>query len=283
LFQSLEPDIFSIKLKVENHNKKAAYYQHIPIKFLNPFSLENINRFVFLLLLIIFGLTVLAQDPKENSSTLLKGQILNLEDEMPVVKATISNQRTKETATADMEGRFTINALNSDSLEISALGFSKQTISIPASYSNLNLLIIYASSLRFLIPDVNVNGSYQKPTLKVGKIEVSPYFRNEIMKEKPAEEKTSQNQISFLKIPLYGKEQPNRNTRDALKTDKQWASVSRIYSVGLVRELTGLNATEADNFMMYINSKQLFNKMKTKEDVSFIILEQFKAYREEGH
>jgi hypothetical protein len=268
---------------VENHNKKATYYQHISIVFLNPFSQENVNRFVFLLLLIISGLTVLAQYPKENSLTLLKGQILNLEDEMPVVKAIISNQRTRETVTADMEGRFTINALNTDSLEISALGFSKQTISIPSNYSNLNLLIIYASTYRFLIPDVNVNGSYQKPTLTVGKIEVSPYFRNEIMKEKPAEEKASQNQITFLKIPLLGKEQPNHNTRDALKADKQWASVSKIYTAELVRELTGLNATEADHFMMYINSKHLFSKMTTKEDVSFIIFEQFKAYREEGH
>ena len=182
-----------------------------------------------------------------------------------------------------MEGRFTINALNTDSLEISALGFSKQTVSIPSNYSNLNLLIIYASTYRFLIPDVNVNGNYQKPTLKVGKIEVSPYFQNEIMKEKPAEEKASQNQISFVRIPLYGKEQPNHNTRDAMNADRQWASVSKIYTVELVRELTGLNATEADNFMMYINNKHLFNKMTTKENASFIILEQYQAYRKEVH
>lgn len=240
-------------------------------------------RFAFVLLLFINGSPVFAQNPDENSLTLLKGQILNLEDEMPVVKATISNQRTKQTVTADIEGRFTINALNTDSLEISALGFSKQTIPIPSNYSNLNLLIIYASSQRFLLPDVYINGNYQKPNLKVGKIEVSPYFRNEIMEEKPAEEKASQNQITFLKIPLFGKEQPNRNTRDALNADKQWASVSKIYTAELVRELTGLNPTEADNFMMYMNGKQLFKQMTTKENARFIILQQFNEYRNEGH
>jgi hypothetical protein len=34
---------------------------------------------------------------------------------------------------------------------------------------------------------------------------VSPYFRNEIMKEKPASEKVYDNQISLLSIPLGGK------------------------------------------------------------------------------
>jgi hypothetical protein len=206
-----------------------------------------------------------------------------MEDETPVSKAIVSNQRTKETVTADMKGYFTINALNTDSLEISALGFSKQTISIPSNYSNSNILIIYASIFRFLLPDVNVNGSYQKPILKVEKIEVSPYFRNEFMEEKPAEEKAYQNQISFLKVPLYGKEQPSRKSRNSLKADKQWAAVSKIYNIELVKELTGLNPTEADIFMMFLNSKQLFNKMTTKENASFIILEQFTIYRKAGH
>jgi hypothetical protein len=268
---------------VENPNKKAVYHQYSSVYSMSQFSQNKIYRFVFVLFLIIYGSPVFAQKQIENSSALLKGQVLNLEDKTPVIKATISNQRTKETVTADVEGRFTINAFNTDSLEINALGFSKQTVPIPSNYINSSILIIYASTFRFLIPDVNINGNYQKPTLKVGKIDVSPYFRNEIMKEKPAEEKASQNQISFLKIPLYGKEQPNRNMRDATKADKQWASVSKIYTIELVRELTGLNATEADNFMMYMNGKQLFNKMTTKENASFIILEQFMAYQKEGH
>ena len=268
---------------MENPNKKTVYHRHFSIEFLNPFSQENMCRLAFVLLLITIGSSVFAQNPDENSLTLLKGQILNLEDELPVVKAIVTNQRTKETVTADLDGRFAINALNTDSLEISALGFGKQTIPIPSNYSNLNLLIIYASTQRFLLPDVYINGNYQKPNLKVGKIEVSPYFRNEIMEEKPAEEKASQNQISFLKIPLFGKEKLDRNMRDALNSDKQWASVSKIYTVGLVRELTGLNVTEADNFMMYMNSKRLFTQMTTKENASFIIRDQFREYRKDGH
>lgn len=281
--QSIEHITFLISLQVENTNKEAVYHQHFSVEYLNLFSQQKVFQFLMALMLLIYGSPVFAQKADENSPKLLKGQIMNLEDETPVANAIVSNQRTKETVTADLKGQFSINALNTDSLEISALGFSKQTISIPSNYSHSNILIIYASTLRFLLPDVNITGNYQKPILKVEKIEVSPYFRNEFMREKPAEEKAYQNQISFLKIPLYGKEQPGRKSRNVLKADKKWAAVSKIYNIELVKELTGLNSTEADMFMMFLNSKQLFNKITTKEDASFIILEQFSAYQKEGH
>ena len=275
--------MFLINLQVKNTIKIAVNHQHFSMEYLSQFSQEKVCLFILSLFLIINGSPVFAQNADENSQKFLNGQILNMEDETPVAKAIVSNQRTKETVTANLEGHFIINAEDTDSLEISALGFSKQTISIPSNYSNSNILIIYASTLRFLLPDVNITGNYQKPILKVEKIEVSPYFRNEFMREKPAEEKAYQNQISFLKIPLYGKEQPSRKSRNVLKADKKWATVSKIYNVELVRELTGLNSTEADIFMMFLNSKQLFNKMTTKENASFIILEQFTIYRKERH
>jgi len=268
---------------VENANKKTVYHQHFSMESLNQFSQEKVCLFVFVLLLIVSGSPAFSQKPDVNYQPLLKGQVLNLEDETPVVNAVVSNQRTKETVTADLEGRFVLNALITDSLELSSLGFSKQTIAIPASYSVSDILVIHIRPLSFLLPDVRINGNYQKPILKVEKIKVSPYFRKEFMQEKPAEEKAYQNQISLLKIPLYGKEQPSRKSRDVLKADKQWAAVSKIYNVERVKELTGLNATEADNFMMFMNGKHLFNKMTTKENASFIILEQFTLYKKEGH
>jgi len=275
--------MFLISLQVKNFNKIAIYHQYFSTKSLNQFSQKKVYRFVFVLLLIICSTTAFSQKPDGNYQPLLKGQVLNMEDEAPVINAVVSNQRTKETVTADLEGRFVINALITDSLELSSLGFSKQTIAIPASYSVTDILIIHIRPLSFLLPDVRINGNYQKPILKVEKIDVSPYFRNEFMQEKPAEEKAYQNQISLLKVPLYGKEQPSRKSRNVMKADKQWAAVSKIYNVELVRELTGLNTTEADNFMMFMNSKQLFSKMTTKENASFIILEQFSLYKKEGH
>ena len=275
--------MFLISLQVKNFNKIAIYHQYFSKESLNQFSQKKVYRIVFVLLLIFCSTTAFSQKPDRNYQPLLKGQVLNMEDEAPVVNAVVSNQRTKETVTADLEGRFAINALITDSLELSSLGFSKQTIAIPASYSVTDVLIIHIRPLSFLLPDVRIKGNYQKPILKVENIKVSPYFRNDFMKEKPAEEKAYQNQISLLKVPLYGKEQPSRKSRNVMKADKQWAAVSKIYNIELVRELTGLNVTEADNFMMFMNSKKLFSKMTTKDNASFIILEQFSLYKKEGH
>jgi hypothetical protein len=275
--------MFLINHQVENTNKKAVYQRRFSMESLRPFSRKKVCQFGFVLLLIIYGAPVFSQKSDENSPPLLKGQILSLGDESPVVKAIVTNQRTKETITADLEGRFAINALITDSLEFSSLGFSRQTISIPASYSVSDILIVHIRPLSFLLPDVSINGNYQKPILKIGKIEVSPYFRNEFMQEKPAEEKAYQNQIRFLKIPLYGKEKPSHKSRNSLKADKQWAAISKIYNVELVRMLTGLNTTEADDFMMFLNSKKLITETTTKENASFIILEQFKIYKKDGH
>ena len=277
--------MFPINLQATSTSQKAAYYQHsISIRPSSIcFPVRVIYKFAFVLLFIIHGSPAFPQKPDENNQPLLKGLVLSLEDETPVVKAIVANQRTKVTVSADLEGRFEISALNTDSLEVSSLGFCKLTVPVPSGFSNSNVLIIYARPIRFLLPDVSISGNYKQPNFKVEKIEVSPYFRNEIMREKPAEEKAYQNQISFLKVHLGRKEQPERRTVQAMKTEKQWATASKIYNKELVRALTGLNDTEADNFMMYLNSKKLFNKMKTKEYASYIILEQFKLYRKEGH
>jgi len=206
-----------------------------------------------------------------------------MEDQMPVANAIVTNQRTKFTVNANQEGQFEIDALNTDSLEVSSLGYSKEIIPIPSDYTDSDILIVYARPIRYLLPDVSVKGNSLKLNLKVEDIKISPYFRNDIMREKPAQEKAFQNQISILKIPLHGKSQPDRKTQGAKKADNQWAVVSKIYNIELVRELTGLNAAETDRFMMYLNSKKTFDQTITKEYASYIILEQFKLYRKEGH
>jgi hypothetical protein len=271
-------------LKAEYTSKDADHPQYfLSVDSMNPLCPESVCKFVCAVLLILHGSTVFSQKLDKSDTPLLKGQVLNMEDQLPVTNAIVTNQRTKFTVYANQEGQFEINALNTDSLEISSLGYSKEVIPIPSDYSNSDILIVYARPIRYLLPDVGVKGNSLNLNLKVENIKISPYFRNDIMKEKPAQEKVFQNQISFLKIPLHGKNQPDRNTNLAQNADNQWALVSKIYNIELVRELTGLNATETDRFMMYLNSKKTFDKTITKEYASYIILEQFKQYRKEGH
>lgn len=261
---------------------KTEDYRNYPLKP-HPFSFRAVCKAIIVMALALYAITGMAQKPVENFVPLVKGQIFNIEDGSQVAFAVVTNHRTKASVSANAYGIFEINALVTDSLEISSLGFQKETVAIPAIYNVSDILTLYARPLSFLIPDINV--TVKKEQLKIDKENriTSPYFRNEIMKEKPVSEKAYDNQLSLLTISFGGKERAKQKVREAEEKDQQWASLSRIYNKDLVVALTNLNNTEADNFMMYLNSKNLAKRMTTKQNATYTILQQFKIYKEEGH
>lgn len=248
-------------------------------------SLFRITFKALIIIALIADVSVgLAQKKEEKPVPVVNGQIFNIEDGTPVAFAVVTNHRTKESVSANLNGIFTINATITDSLEISSLGFQKETIEIPSVYNVAEVLTLYARPLSFLIPDINV--TVKKEQMKIDKENriVSPYFRNEIMKEKPASEKVYDNQISLLSIPLGGKkDRAKLKVQTAEENDRQWATLSMVYNKELVVALTNLNNTEADNFMMYLNGKNLAKRMTTKQNATYTILQQFKIYKSEGH
>jgi hypothetical protein len=267
----------NLKLSESQIRKSWAF------EILSRISLKLVRIVLFVMFLSFRGLGTQAQQTKQTYLPFINGQVLNQEDDMPVAKALITNIRTKTTVSADILGRFSISALITDSLEISSLGFLKQRVAIPSIYSVTDILTIYARPISFLLPDVRIKGKYEKLGIKQEKQYVSPYLRNQIMKEKPMQEKAFDNQISFLKLSLGGTEKPNRALLKVMEDEKQWSRLSRIYNKEQVEKLTGLNNVEADNFMMYMNNKKLYSRMSTKENATYIILEQFKIYKSEGH
>lgn len=246
-------------------------------------------RIVFFtfLLLLTSQLAWAQTDDVDPMPIKLKGQVLNLEDEMPVPNAIIMNMRTKLTISTDLQGRFTMDALNIDSLQITSLGYAKSVAHIPANYNEMNILIIYAKPIRFSLPDVNVKGAQKKvnmegvPGGKENKI--APELRGDAYDKKPPVIAAIVNPASFLQYHLGKSEKEKRETRKAIVTEKHWEIISEYYNKKMVQDLTGLNNTEADYFMMYINGKGLLNEMRTEYDVRNIIKEQFKLYRAEGH
>lgn len=249
--------------------------------------LSSLLKFGRELLLIAFiaanTFNVLAQKTEESFTPLIKGQVFSMEDGAQVSFAVITNHRTKESVTANVYGIFEINARLSDSLEISSLGFQKETVAIPSIYNVSDVLSLYARPLSFLIPDINV--TVKKEQLKIDKENriVSPYFRNDMMKQKPASEKAFDNQLSLLTISLGGKERAKRKVQEAAEKDKQWETLSKVYNKDLIMALTNLNNTEADNFMMYLNGKNLSQRMTTRKNATYTILQQYKIYKDEGH
>lgn len=217
----------------------------------------------------------------------LKGQVLSIEDESPVPFAFVMNFRTKVGVTTDEQGRFMMDMLNVDSLEISSLGFSKTTAKIPANYNEMNVLILYAKPVRFAIQEVKVQGEQQKVNMEgvppAKKVDIDPQLRGDAYNEKPPVLAAFFNPASFLQYYISKSEREKRETRQAILTEKKWEVLSQIYKKELVMKLTGLNDEGADKLMLYINSKGLLSYMSTEYDVRATILEQYKLFKAEGH
>ena len=236
----------------------------------------------------LFPFFLFSQEPEEIDPMpiRLKGQILNLEDELPVPFATVLNFRTHGSVVADDQGRFTIEMMNIDSLSISCLGFSKTTARVPVNYSEMNVLIIYAKPVRFSLKETKIQGEKQNVNLDglppSKKVDIDPALRGDAYNNKPPIIAAFFNPASYLQYYLSKSERDKRETRKAILTEQQWAELSVYYNKKLVMELTGLNDVQADWFMMYINGKGLLDQMKSEYDARAIIREQFKIYKEEG-
>jgi len=243
----------------------------------------------FILCLFLFPFSLFSQETEEIDPMpiRLKGQVLNLEDELPVPFATVLNFRTHGSVIADDQGRFTIEMMNIDSLSISSLGFSKTTARVPANYSEINVLIIYAKPVRFSLQETKIQGEKQKVNLDglppSKKVDIDPALRGDAYNKRPPVIAAFFNPASYLQYYLSKSERDKRETRKAILTEKQWNDISEYYNKKLVMELTGLNETQADWFMMYINGKDLLTQMKSEYDARAIITEQFKIYKAEGH
>ena len=233
--------------------------------------------------------TAFSQQPDEIDPmpVKVKGQVLNLEDETPVSNAIVMNMRTKTTISADLQGRFLMDALNIDSISVSSLGYTKGVTHIPANYNEMNVLIVYMKPVRFSIPDVNVHGEQKKVNMDgvpLGKKnDIAPELRGDAYDKKPPVIAALITPASFLQYHLSKSEKEKRETRKAILSEKQWDVISKFYNKELVMKLTGLNNAQADYFMMYINKKELLGQMTNEYAVRDIIKEQFKLYTAEGH
>lgn len=270
-------EVDSYKEKYRFNYYMLMYFYHLVVRIILLFGL----------LLGVFQLFAQEADEIDPMPIKLKGQVLNLGDEMPVPFAFVLNYRTHSGVTTNDQGRFTMEMLNIDSLEISSLGFSKTTVRVPANYNEMNVLILYAKPIRFALPEVKVQGEKLKvnmdgvPTAK--KMDIDPRLRGDSYNKKPPVLAAVFNPVSFVQYYASKREREKRETRRAILTEKHWEILSQYYNKELVMELTGLNETQADEFMFYFNNKEVLNHTSTEYDVRNAIKEQYNIYRQEGH
>lgn len=246
-------------------------------------------KLILLLILLLGAFQLLAQEEEEIDPMpiRLKGQVLNLDDEMPVPYASVINYRTHTRVVTNEQGYFTADVLNIDSLEISSMGFTKTVVRIPVHHNEMNVLIIYAKPVRFALPEVSVKGEQQKVNMDgvpMGKkLNIDPELRGDAYQKKPSVLAAIFSPASFLQYYTSKREKEKRETRQAIITEKKWESLSQYYNKELVMELTGLSEFQVDSFMIYFNSKGILGRLQTEYDVRNAIIEVYKQYKQEGH
>jgi len=244
---------------------------------------------IFLFIFLLITVRLIAQDTDEPDPMpiRLKAQILNLADESPVPYVFVLNFRTHTGVTTDEMGRFTMDMLNVDSLSLSSLSFTKMTVRVPSNYKEGNVQTFYLKPIRYVIPEVQVEGSQKSVNMEgvpVGKkLDIDPALRGNAFNEKPPILAAFFNPLSFIQYYASKKEQEKREVRKAILTEQHWEQLSKLYTKAVVKELTGLNDEKADELMIYINTKGLLSGMSNEYDVRNTIKEQYQLFKTEGH
>lgn len=244
---------------------------------------------IIILLLLFCSAKLFAQDFGEPDPmpVRLKAQILSIEDNAPVPYASVMNFRTRLAITTDGEGRFVMDMLNIDSLQVISLGFSAETLKVPRTYQEQNVQTFFLKPVRYAISEVKVKGQQPKvnmdgiPVGKKNDLDVS--LRGDAFNEKPPILAAFFNPFSFLQYYISKSEKEKRDVRQAMVTEEQWQVLSKIYTKELVMELTGLTSERADELMIYINSKGLLSHFSNEYDVHLAIKESYQQFKAEGH
>ncbi len=247
--------------------------------------------FISLVLSLGFGWLTLSSGAQESYVDIdpvlirLRAQVVSMGDSMPVPYVNIVNYRNRSGASTNVTGHFSIEMLNVDTLVLSSTGFKPRTLRIPASYNPDNLLLIYLEPVVYPLPEMQVSGDRIRVNMDgipIGRLsEIAPELRGDAFNERPPVLAALFNPISYWQYYLSRKEIQKRKTREAIDLEKNWEMHSLNYNKEMVMFLTGLNDSQADNFMIWFNAQNVLPYTATEYEVRASIREYFLYYTQE--
>lgn len=111
----------------------------------------------FILKLLLITLLVAGIHEAIAQTVTIHGEAYDKESKLPLPKLMIINKRTNNGTFADAEGKFTITALQTDTLMLSAIGFRVKKISLRDSIAKKQYnLLIPLEKLYFMLKEVSV-------------------------------------------------------------------------------------------------------------------------------
>lgn len=212
----------------------------------------------------------------------LQARLVSAADSTPVPYATVLNNRTHSGTTTNVNGYFTLEMLNIDSLIVSSVGYEKSVIKIPYNYAGQTTLLFRMLPVAYAVGQVDVQG--EKPSFDLGistgkPTDIPPELRGDAFNDAPPILAAFFNPVSYWQYYLSKKERRKREVRKAIALEKNWEMHSQNYNKDKVMMLTGLNELEADTFMIWFNAQDVLPYLSSEYQVRATIIEFFRYWQ----
>lgn len=241
------------------------------------------KKYLPLFLFVFAFCFVSAQDEEYEVDPMLielKAKVLSVADSSGIPYANIILHRTHSGTITNGEGKFSLEMLNIDSLEVTSVGYEKTILLIPSFYTGYEELTFYMQPVLYNVGEVTVEGEAQqldyfdhgKPT------ELDPTLRGDAFNEKPPVIAAFFNPLSYMQY--FGKrEKRKRKVREEMAVMRNWDMHSENYNKEMVMKLTGVNKVYADTFMMWFNGQNVLPYTASEYQVRESIIEYYQIFK----
>lgn len=224
---------------------------------------------------IVFALICFSFYSKAQIIITINGQAYDKESKLPLAKLMVINKRTNLGTFADAEGKFSITAMQSDTIMLSALGFKLKKICLKDSTAKKQYYInIPLEKLYFTLKEISVFASRNL---------------NEIQKDidKLGIKKTyTANGIDAIESPItYLYERFSKFARSKQKV-AEWENedfkrdiLKDLFRLYIKHEIIDLSEEEFDAFIKYLNLSDEFIQNATQLELTMAIKGKFENFK----
>lgn len=225
--------------------------------------------------IVLFAIICFCSFIKAQNTVIINGQVYDKDSKLPLPKLMVINKRSNSGIFADADGKFSITALQSDTIMLSALGFKIKKICLKDSTTKKQYLItIPLEKLYFTLKEVSV---FEARNL------------NEIQKDidKLGVKKTfTLNSIDAIESPItYLYERFSKFARSKQKV-AEWENedfkrdiLKDLFRLYIKHEIIDLTEEEFDAFIKYLNLSDEFIQNSSQLELTMAIKGKYENFK----
>ena len=239
-------------------------------------------KYTLSILFVIVSVLVIHAQEMDVYLVNIRGKVVDIETGNSIPYAHVINPSQHSGTTTNADGDFSINMLTEDTLLIKAIGYGDYRFH-PEEFPPLNHYELRIKPIRFSVGEVTVeaeNGLKKSLGLPDAKpLDIPVELRGNAFNEKPPWYAAFVSPISFAQYFLSSKEKGKRELYSAIKEGEQWSQYAVNFNLPKIKKLTGLDGTDADEFMIYCNMNNRLPYDATPMQIDFQIMDLFFKYK----